>query len=391
MADGHSRDPSAGAQEPAHARLPSFATATATRHRARLAGMNPNYWYPLEWSDAVKPGDVVETRFWGQSIALYRGTDGRARAVENRCAHRQIKLTMGHVRECELVCLYHGWSYDEGGRLVDMKHDHFGKKLPVLSIRAYPVRERYGLIWGYMGEPAAAERVPLVEIEHGDGEDSWAAIRFDYTWKAHHYMVIDNLCNLTHLYVHGRWVPYDQTTLTHHSLDGDRLELNWHHTLRRDPGLYGVYKQVFGSPGSRETSETHMVYDYPYQRALSNDRIRSCNFMLPQAPDRTRVFSVQFWKAPQLPVLGRPVPRALMSKLWAPAVRPVTKEIFRQDGATVEGEQDAIMGEHFDRPIPELNPSVRLFERLTIERWQAHLDAPAHAGDAGLCTRVKRL
>ena len=67
-----------------------------------------------------------------------------ARAVENRCAHRQIKLTIGHVKKCDLVCIYHGWSYDEHGRLVDMKHDHFGKKLPVLSIRSYPVRERYG-------------------------------------------------------------------------------------------------------------------------------------------------------------------------------------------------------------------------------------------------------
>ena len=297
---------------------------------------------------------------------------------------------MGHVRQCDLVCLYHGWTYDERGRLVDMKHDHFGKKLPVLSIRAFPVRERYGVIWGFMGDPADAERVPLVEIDYGEGADAWAAVRFDYTWRAHHYMVIDNLCNLTHLYVHGKWVPYDETTLTHHSLDGDRLELNWHHTLRRDPGMYPIYRRVFGTDGGH-TSETHMVFDYPYQRAYSNERIRSCNFMLPEDPDRTRVFSIQFWKAPNIPLLGRPVPQELMRRVWAPSIRPVTMEIFRQDGATVEGEQDAIMGEHFDKPMPEPNPSVRLFERLTIERWQAHLDHQAGESDAQLCTRVKRI
>ncbi|KIG15279.1 hypothetical protein DB30_05823 [Enhygromyxa salina] len=49
------------------------------------------------------------------------------------------------------------------------------------------------------------------------------------------------------------------------------------------------------------------------------------------------------------------------------------------------------MGEHFDRPIPELNPSVRLFERLTIERWQAHLDAVQDRAEVALCTRVERL
>jgi hypothetical protein len=368
-----------------------FAEATAARHKARLAGMNPNYWYPLEWSDRLGRGQVSETRFWGESIALFRGEDGRARALENRCAHRQIKLTLGHVKQCDLVCIYHGWAYDEAGRLVDMKHDHFGKKLPVLSIRGFPVRERYGLIWGFMGDPEHAERVPLVEIDHAEGDDAWAVVRFDYTWRAHHYMVIDNLCNLTHLYVHGKWVPYDQTTLDHHSLDGERLRLVWQHTLRHDPGMYEIYKRVFGAEGAPEQSDTEMIYDYPYQRALSNKRIRSCNFMLPEAPDRTRVFSLQFWKAPKLPLLGRSVPLPIMQNVWARAIKPVTKEIFRQDGATVEGEQDAIMGEHFNKPLPEPNPSVRLFERVTIDRWQAHLDERAQGVAPSLCTRVKRL
>jgi phenylpropionate dioxygenase-like ring-hydroxylating dioxygenase large terminal subunit len=370
----------------------SFAEATAARHKARLAGMNPNYWYPLEWSDRVPRGGVAETQFWGESIAVFRGEDGRVRALENRCAHRQIKLTLGHVRKCDLVCIYHGWTYDESGRLVDMKHDHFGKKLPVLSIRSYPVRERYGVIWGFMGDPVLADQVPLVEIAHGDGDDAWASICFDYTWRAHHYMVIDNLCNLTHLYVHGKWVPYDQTTLQHYSLDdGERVRLVWHHTLRRDPGLYAIYKQVFGSDGAPETSLTEMFYDYPYQRALSNERVRSCNFMLPEGPDRTRVFSIQFWRAPQLPMLERALPRVLMQRVWAPAIKPVTMEIFRQDGATVEGEQVAIMGEHFDKPLPEPNPSVRLFERVTIDRWQAHLDARERGAAERACTRTKWL
>jgi hypothetical protein len=66
-------------------------------------------------------------------------------------------------------------------------------------------------------------------------------------------------------------------------------------------------------------------------------------------------------------------------------------EIFRQDGATVEGEQSAIMGEHFDKPLPEPNPSVRLFERVTIDRWQAHLDARERGVAEQPCTRVKWL
>jgi len=62
-----------------------------------------------------------------------------------------------------------------------------------------------------------------------------------------------------------------------------------------------------------------------------------------------------------------------MQRVVAPLIKPITMETFRQDGDTVEGEQRAVMGEHFDKPMPEPNPSVRLFERVTP------------------CTRVKTL
>ena len=88
------------------------------RERLRAAGLDPDYWYAVEYDRAVKPGQVVEVAFWGESIALYRGTDGRLRALENRCAHRQLKLSLGDVTGCGLTCAYHGWSYAEDGRLA---------------------------------------------------------------------------------------------------------------------------------------------------------------------------------------------------------------------------------------------------------------------------------
>ncbi len=371
-----------------------FDTATSARHQARLAGMNPNYWYPAEWSHAVRKGAVTEVSFWGDSIAVFRAADGRLGAMENRCAHRQIKLTEGHVRDCNLVCLYHGWSYDADARLVGMKHDDFGKRLPQIRLRSYPVRERYGLIWVFPGDPALADRVPLPEIPFYDRPDRWAHIRLDYTWEAQHYMVIDNLCNLTHLYVHGNWVPYGETMLADHGLEhGERIHLRWQHTLRRRDPLYPIYKLLFAPDLRSDESDTRMIYDYPYQRALSNGRIRSCNFMLPCTPTRTRVFTIQLWKS--FGVHGGPsIPPAVMQQTWARLIRPYTREIFRQDGATVEAEQVALR-EHWRKPYPEPNPSVRLFEKVTIDRWRAHLDQQAgrlslEAAAAPL-DRVKRL
>ncbi len=115
------------------------------------------------------------------------------RALDDRCPHRGIPLSHGSVEGNNVVCLYHGWTFDPEGQLVGTKHDHFGKKLPNIRNRTYPVKERYGLVWFFPGDPALAERTPLVEIPHGDGPDAWASLSFAYTWQAHHSMVIDNL------------------------------------------------------------------------------------------------------------------------------------------------------------------------------------------------------
>src|SRR5262245_62625214 len=92
----------------ARPRPPSFAAARSRHQQVRAAGLHPDYWYPVEYDANVRREQVVEVRFWGRSIALYRGVDGRLRAMENRCAHRQLALSLGAVTGCGLTCAYHG-------------------------------------------------------------------------------------------------------------------------------------------------------------------------------------------------------------------------------------------------------------------------------------------
>jgi hypothetical protein len=333
--------------------------------------MSPNHWYPGAFSHELETKKPLDIRFWGDDIALYRSDDGTAYALENRCPHRQIKLSHGSVEGCKLVCLYHGWTFDPEGKLVDFKHDRFGKKLPVISVRSYPVRERYGIVWFFPGDPELAKVTPLVEIPFADGPGAWASLSFAYTWKAHHSMVIDNLCNLTHLWVHGSWVPYGDTTLADSSAVGDRLTLSWEHDLRRDV-FHPFTSPFFRRTPDSNSSDTFMVYDYPYQSALSNGRVRSTNFMLPIDEGTTKVFSYQLWRALPLPGLGHLAwPRAI-SQLGMPLIRPLTLEIFRQDGFTVEEEQVS-WRRYSDKPIPEPNPMVKRFNELTVRKWDEYV------------------
>ena len=82
---------------------PSFEQAVGRRQKARAAGLDPDYWYAVEESRRLRRGDKLETKFMGRSIAVFRGHDGQLRALENRCAHRHLKLTEGAVVDCRLV------------------------------------------------------------------------------------------------------------------------------------------------------------------------------------------------------------------------------------------------------------------------------------------------
>src|SRR5580704_15840390 len=78
----------------------------------RRVGAHPNHWYPLAWSDELKPGRTLGREFAGEPIVLYRGTSGKVFALEDRCAHRQVPLHLGVVSGEELKCHYHGWTYN---------------------------------------------------------------------------------------------------------------------------------------------------------------------------------------------------------------------------------------------------------------------------------------
>src|SRR5690242_15482746 len=88
----------------------------------RRVGAHPDYWYPIAWSYELKPGKTLGRRFAGDPIVVYRSTDGKLFALEDRCAHRQVPLHLGVVVGESLRCGYHGWTYDGCGKCIDVPY-----------------------------------------------------------------------------------------------------------------------------------------------------------------------------------------------------------------------------------------------------------------------------
>jgi len=346
---------------------PDFEEARNRRQKVRAAGLDPNYWYAVEESRALAPGQVMETKFWGRSIAVFRGQDGRLRAVENRCAHRHVPLTEGQVVDCRLVCPYHGWSYDGDG-VAAIPHDLFGHRDPKIRIQSIPVKERYGLVFIFPGDPARVHERDIPLIPELEGANPWphAIVKFDC--EGHHSMLLDNVSDFTHGFLHRRFKPFDGVELLRVESVGDRVEVEYKAKIGA-----GKLQDMFIN--RQEAGCDHMVacYDYPYHWSNTEERIKHFLFTLPLDRSHNRHLFI-FYLSPsaiRLPLFGS-VPRWLAHQMMKFARVTTLYPLLSQDVWVIKREQDG-WERHWDRPAPELSPIVRHFQELTIRKWEAHL------------------
>lgn len=347
---------------------PPFEQAKTRRQQARAAGLHPDRWYAAEYDANLPPRGIVETRFWGRSIVLFRGEDGQVGAIENRCLHRQVKLSLGEVRNCRLICPYHGWTYDGAGKVVEIPHELFGRHLPQATLKSFPVRIRYGLIWIFPGNAELADLTPMPEIPELEGPDAWACVPLDFTWRAHHSMIIENVSDFTHAHLHRKYRPFSDATLTFVDPDESRVRLGYD-VLVGD----GRISRHFVDRKKVNVDKMELCFDYPYQWSNTGGRIKHWCFLLPLDERTTRVFFLFYFDALRIPATRIAIPRLLMKPVLAIANRLMIRPLLQQDGEMVEAEQRAYELNASGAAI-ELNPAVHEFQKLIISVWQHHLD-----------------
>jgi 4beta-methylsterol monooxygenase len=359
---------------------PSFEAARNRRQKARAAGLDPNYWYAVDRTSAIKPGGKIEAKFLGRSIAVFRGKDGRLRAVENRCAHRSVKLTEGEVVGCKLVCPYHGWAYDGDGK-AEIPHDLFGHNQPNIRIAAVPVRERYGLIFIWPGDPARASERDIPAIPELEGHKPWPHATVVFDCPGHHSMLLENVSDFTHGFLHRKFQPFSGTEVLRCEEVGDRIEIEYKSKIAA-----GRFQNMFINRSDSDCDHMLACYDYPYHWSNTDGRIKHFLFTLPQDDSHNRHIFI-FYVRPdtiKLPLIGPRLPHWLVSKMMASQRWVTLQPLLGQDVWVIEREQ-AGWEKFWDKPAPELSPVVKAFQDLTIRKWQEYLDTkrPAMPADPG--------
>lgn len=121
------------------------------------------YWQPIAASEQV--GDLpLKVRILGEDLVLFRDRKGRAGLLYPRCMHRGTSLYYGRIEAEGIRCCYHGWLFDTQGRCLDQPCEPDGGRHRDSARQPwYPVQERYGLVFAYMGPPERQPVLPLYD------------------------------------------------------------------------------------------------------------------------------------------------------------------------------------------------------------------------------------
>ena len=158
-----------------------------------------NVWYVGAWSREVCEQPLAR-RILDTPVVFFRGEDGKAAALQNRCCHRAAPLSLGRVKGNLLQCGYHGLCFDSAGQCVRVPGQETVP--PSARVPSYPVLEQDGAVWIWMGDPQAADPALAPRFaRHSDPDWHWDGMHFGYA--ASYALLVDNLLDLTHVgYIH---------------------------------------------------------------------------------------------------------------------------------------------------------------------------------------------
>ncbi|WP_425403593.1 Rieske 2Fe-2S domain-containing protein [Hwanghaeella sp.] len=123
------------------------------------------YWMPAALTkelEADRP--VIPVRLLGEDLALFRdGESGELGLVARNCPHRGADMCYGRVENGGIRCVFHGWLYDADGQCLEQPGEPADSTMHErIKIKSYPVVEKNGIVWTYMG-PGEAPPFPAFD------------------------------------------------------------------------------------------------------------------------------------------------------------------------------------------------------------------------------------
>jgi phenylpropionate dioxygenase-like ring-hydroxylating dioxygenase large terminal subunit len=151
-------------------------------------------WYIACLSQEIPISTAKSFNICGQRIVIFRGQDGKVRALDAYCPHLGTDLGIGRVDGNLIRCFFHHWAFDGQGTCQNIPCQ---PDIPERAkLQAYATEEKYGFIWIY---PDVKAPSGVAEFDEFKDKPLIAILDKAFTRSCHHHICMMNGIDAQHL------------------------------------------------------------------------------------------------------------------------------------------------------------------------------------------------
>lgn len=192
----------------------------------------------------------------GERVALFRTEDG-VHAFKDLCIHRGSALSLGCVKNGQLVCPYHAWEYNTDGECTKIPQLPETQAIPAKArATVYACQERYGLIWVNL---SGNQDAPLFALPEYEDSTFHKVMWGPQSVAAKPPRIIENFLDVGHLaVVHEGYLGV-----------ADHTEIGDYRVIRDEYGIHSEEIAVFQPDPDGSGQAKHVYYTYAIDRPLT--------------------------------------------------------------------------------------------------------------------------
>lgn len=324
-------------------------------------GILKNVWYVAALSREVKRGALHKTIICGEPVVLFRDQAGKPFALRDICPHRGIPLSYGRVVQDQVECPYHGWKFDGTGVCREIPSLCSGQDLDPtkIKVRSWPLEERQGVIWIFMGEkdadPTVAPPVPLLRALPIDVQPKVAEIA---TFQCHIDHAVIGLMDPAHgPYIHKSWLWRNERNTFEKTKKFAPVEFGFQ-MVRHPPSANSKAYRILG-----DEITTEITFTLPSVRIehiqVGPRNLYAFTGLTPIGDGQTRIHQLMYWDLPWLTV-------------FQPFVKWFTHFFLYQDIGAVDKQQEGLKYDPSLMLIRDADTQAKWYYSLKDE-WEKHL------------------